>query len=269
MVDLSFTKDPDWIAEREKMWEPLAENLSEDMRKKEVEARKVYFFTGAQLENFPIADVGLLRFFPLQTPEGWDYVYEKLVRKPITFEEELNSWIFNQSSTRTPEQELAYWDYFFGPTFEPIVRSRVPVGRAGKIVEVKLSPIKVLGAILSGLSGWLRQGLYGNSPKWVSRKEFFHSLLPFVKPECFGESKDRIELKVGTLLISLMEYCKNYSPDTPINDPEHNREKFLKWFADCLEAGEGIPECVKSRWADVKSGKDLEPPKPPKRKLPG
>ena len=36
VIDLSFTKDPQWIAEREKMWGPLEEILKPEIRRKEL-----------------------------------------------------------------------------------------------------------------------------------------------------------------------------------------------------------------------------------------
>ena len=197
-------------------------------------------------------------YFPLQTAEGWDYAYRDLVSLQDVFRQELEMWIFNQSSTRTPEQELAYWDYFFGPTFEPIVRSRVPVGRAGKIVEVKLNPMRVLGDILAGLVVWVDEGAFGTQPKWVSRKFYFKSLIDYIKQISFDADNSSPEARVGRLISRLMKFSKNYTPKTPAVDPEQNREKFLEWFADSLNRSDGIPDCVKERWQKIKAGEEVE-----------
>ncbi|MBK8969879.1 MAG: hypothetical protein IPM37_00360 [Hahellaceae bacterium] len=258
VIDLSFTKDPQWIAEREKLWGPLEEILKPEIRRKELEAVRKYFFTGEQTKEYPLRDGERVGYFPLQTAEGWDYAYRDLVSLQDVFRQELEMWIFNQSSTRTPEQDLAYWDYFFGPTFEPIVRSRVPVGRAGKIVEVKLNSMRVLGAILAGFVNWVN-GSYGNRPKWVERKDYLSSLFPYISNDCFTETNvSRDEWRVGMLMDSLMKLATSFNPKTPVTDPEQNREKFLEWFADSLNRGDGIPDCVKERWQKIKAGEEVE-----------
>ena len=39
--------------------------------------------------------------------------------------------------------ELMLWDYFLTETFEPEVKSRVPVGRKKEIVSITLDPLEV------------------------------------------------------------------------------------------------------------------------------
>ena len=44
--DLSFTQNPEWIAEREECWKPIEEDLKSVNRKSKVALFKQLFFTG-------------------------------------------------------------------------------------------------------------------------------------------------------------------------------------------------------------------------------
>ena len=254
MVDLSFVKNPEWIAERKKCWQPIEEGLSDTFRKKEIEVIKHYFFTGELLDGFDIGDGALLGYFPLATPDGWDYVFQNLVNDPGSYERELYLFIGPNERVFTDEQQLAMWDYFLGEEYTPVVKSRVPVGASAEFVEFELSYLRVAGDILAAIATWLRMGSYGPEPKWVARKKYFYSLLACMPENCLTSPEPNSdEGRVNFLLCFIMECALNYKPKKRVKDPHKNREKFLEEFRGKLEADSTMPDCLKAKWAEVKA----------------
>ena len=73
-------KDPKWIEQRDEMW-VIALKVSEfkkEYRKKELEMIRHYFITGELRDGFPFLEQSnrLLKLFPIQTKEGYDYYYQ-------------------------------------------------------------------------------------------------------------------------------------------------------------------------------------------------
>ena len=64
------------------------------------------------------------------------------------------------------------WDYFLTETFEPEIKSRVPVGREKEIVSITLDPFHVLSMIQANISGFLGYGACGDWPKWLERPDY-------------------------------------------------------------------------------------------------
>ena len=77
MLDLSFTNDPQWQAERERLWQGIEKDLKANFRRKELSDLKHYFFTGEAIGTYASDDAGKIGYFPVQTEEGWDYVLER------------------------------------------------------------------------------------------------------------------------------------------------------------------------------------------------
>ena len=85
--DLSFTKHPAWIAEREIHWKPIEEFLKENNRKKTIEQLRKLFFTG-EIENAEDIREGFaLLYYPLQTAEAWDCLFQDARILPKCYKE--------------------------------------------------------------------------------------------------------------------------------------------------------------------------------------
>ena len=58
MLDLSFTNDPQWQAERERLWQGIEKDLKANFRRKELSDLKHYFFTGEAIGTYASDDAG-------------------------------------------------------------------------------------------------------------------------------------------------------------------------------------------------------------------
>jgi hypothetical protein len=85
--DLSITKNKDWIKKRELLWRPVSDALKENLRKKELDGVKHYFMTGEELPGHKMGDGASFSWFPIQTPESWDYLFEHVIKNPKEFED--------------------------------------------------------------------------------------------------------------------------------------------------------------------------------------
>ncbi len=183
MLDLSFTNDPQWQAERERLWQGIEKDLKANFRRKELNVIKHYFFSGELLEGYTISDGARFSYFPLQTNDAWDYILEEKLRSSASFEEILfdNFRDYSMEPHIAP-YELMVWDYFLTETFEPEVKSRVPVGIKNEIVTITLDPLEVLSMIQAQIHGFLENGSCGNWPKWLKRDTYYWSLWQYIVP---------------------------------------------------------------------------------------
>lgn len=76
-MDLSFTKDSNWVAQREMQWKAVEAPMREGLSRKKVEAIKHYFMTGEKSKT--ITDImTIISFFPAFTIEGIQYCLKKI-----------------------------------------------------------------------------------------------------------------------------------------------------------------------------------------------
>lgn len=255
-IDLSFTKDPEWIKQRDISWETWARDFKGDFNKKEIADMKQYFMTGIVGDSYG-DDSGKLHYFPLQTPEGWDYVFQNIItNNESSFKYELNL-VFQEgdsASFLTP-YELAKWDYFLGETFEPTITSRVPI--AGEKVVLELDPFDVFCRIAPGITGFLERGDSGDWPKWIQRADYFWSLWLFVTDDCFDEEDDfTTKGDAAHYTRRLINSIICIDKDQEYDDPNQTRPKFLKIMEEKLD--ELYPQlCPKLQalWDETKAKK--------------
>lgn len=253
MVDLSFTKDAKWIEERKQHWLPIRKSLSEDFRKKDLDKIEHYFFTG-DLSGYKLTDGAKFSYFPLQSPEAWDYILQDLLSDAASLEDIIYYHVIHDLSDRglyTFEQELQFWDYFIGERYEPIVKSRVPIKPTGQIAEVKLDLCRVLSVILSMLGGYCYYAKFDNQPKWVVKIEYLYSALDALQGANV-ESSQHFE-HVCTLVSMLLDLAVDFTPRKVADDPDKNREKFVMSFAQKMATLSNLPEPLKAIWDERKS----------------
>jgi hypothetical protein len=77
-INLEFTKNPQWIQNREYIWEQLKLGYSSELTRKQRETLHQYFLTGAAPENLEdINQFAYIDLFPLQTREGLFYCFKE------------------------------------------------------------------------------------------------------------------------------------------------------------------------------------------------
>jgi hypothetical protein len=260
VIDLSITQDPKWIKAREKLWKPISKHLSEDLRKEDLEKVHRYFMTGDrnELDSFgEFADGGAFCWHPIQTPESWDYLFQHVVKD----EQQYAYWFyfsFCDLSNRAlnAEQELAMWDYFAGDVFQPEVTSRVPVGKKGEKVSVKVDKGVVASHIGRFFNEWAT-GLYkGESPKYIHRINYYLSMLSdltnvdFLEKRHDGKPASKVGACVTLAFIRILwpQYSKKFT-----EQQVETREQFFAYLRNYLENME-MPAEMRVMWEKVKKG---------------
>lgn len=117
-MDLSFTKDPNWISQRELQWKEIENIYREGSTRKEVMALKNYFMTGENPASL-ISVSSIIKLFPAFTVEGIQYCLNNYVSSSISDEQ-----------LERIQQVLANQDFVVGVTPEKKrVYSNLPLGK--------------------------------------------------------------------------------------------------------------------------------------------
>lgn len=234
-IDLSFTKESEWIKQREEHWKPILKNLKGNYTKKEIADIKQFFMTGI-VGKTDDEDSEKFSYFPLQSFEGWGYVLQHEIKNQAEFRELFNETLQDRSNTDffpyMAPYELARWDYFLGETFEPTITSRVSI--AGEKVVLDLDPYDVFCRISPGFTGFLEyDNASGEWPKWVQRADYFWSLWPVFIDEDFSSESREVTKSVRFIsrLLKFVSGEKVYEYD----DPNQTRPKFLKIMEEKLD----------------------------------
>ena len=95
----------------------------------------MYFSAGEIASDFKDAGKGdgntsLLEWFPLVDVEGWDYVLSELTPRADIYQYEFYRSILGPAhGTSGIDSKSRYFDYYHPSEFQPLLRSRVPVGK--------------------------------------------------------------------------------------------------------------------------------------------
>lgn len=244
MVDLSFTQDPQWIEARKKVWLPIRKDLSDTSRKKHLDQLEHYVMTG-DLDGLSLGDGSKFLYFPLQNEEGWDYVFQHLIKKTEAFEDIFYMEVFSEHhlGILSEQQELDLWDYFLGDTYEPIIRSRVPLKPTGEIYEMKVDCFRVVQLISSQLLGYCYSGKFSNQPKWIVKLEYFYSAFSALT-EADMQGQHQLKNMCNLIEFLLDMAVHDLEPDERVDDPDQNREKFLQDFAEKMATFPHLPAAI-------------------------
>lgn len=121
-IDLSFTQDPEWVKNRQMAWEGIEDSLAEGRTKKELEARRRYFFSGVK-PTTALYPVEYIEYFPLPNQIGLGYVIgtfidEKKVKDhqyrsmQLAFSQNLEHWPGLKLDDRLQLFKLAHGDTY-------------------------------------------------------------------------------------------------------------------------------------------------------------
>ena len=256
MIDLSITKDPEWIKSREIVWNYLEEDFKEGLRKKELQELKTYFFTGVFPGQRDFADRAYFKWFPLQTPEGWGYVFEHLVKQEKVFEDSFYAALGDLTgSGLSSEQELAMWDYFAGEEFQPIVTSRVPIGKAANKISLNVDIGNIAAEFKLFMDRW-NSGSCDDEPKWKRRINYFISFVKSLPDASFIRREDgKPSMREGRCIKMVFNAVCNpaYGDDDHVLDGEklEIRKNFTNYLFGVFDYMD-MPSNMKSVWEEAK-----------------
>jgi hypothetical protein len=254
---LDITTNSDWIAAREKLWKPIGDDFKKDFRKKEIEKIHHYFMTGVLDSDYELTDVAKFSWFPIQTPAGWDYVLQYLIKEKKSFEKIFYFSLGDLSNRAMNEAEqLDLWDYFLGDSFQPTITSRVGVGKEGKPVVISVNHENVASEFNLNLGSWIK-GYYGNNPKWKNRFNYFLTMLPHMISLEFTHLADdgEFDLRVEYLIENIFRSICNppYGEYEPLDgNALLVRQDFITDAIKKIDLVE-MPPAMKKVWLQTKS----------------
>lgn len=262
-IDLSFTKDPVWIENRTLIWKPIEKNLSTDFSEKEILDVAQYFYTGNPGESYLLDDSGKFEYFPLQGRDAWDYILSNIVPKSSVFEDLVKGTLQDRSNEKffphMAPYELERWDYFFGDEFEPVVKSRVPVGNEQKLVSLNLDLCDVFCRMSPLYLGFLERGKGGDDPKWIKRSKYYWSMFPYLKNDFFNADEGTDEADSIYFVRRLFSCIVNIKIKKPYEDPNRTRTKFISEMEEEVEGMySSLCSGIQKLWDEAKSQKKLE-----------
>lgn len=244
--DLSFTQNPEWIAEREERWKPIEAFLKEDNRLARVKTIKKYFMTGV-CEDFELAKGGsIVLYCPLQTDEGWDWAFQnpKLLSPCFSkyWKGSLNS---NYSDFFwDKEARLRFFDYFHPATYQPVIKSRVPIGREQNVVEIQVDVYELFDNMCGLMCGFVRSAQH---TVVSSRLDYFFSCL-----DSLSDLENSNPQNQGTIVFFVEWFINqyfNFSPKIEISDPAEQKA-FLTRFYNHI-ANNPVHPSIKAIWQKV------------------
>ena len=257
MIDLSITKDPDWIKHRENLWKVIAKDLKEGLRKKDLEKVHHYFMTGSLRDGETLTDAAAFGWFPIQTPDAWDYLFQYVI-KDKKYYEYFFYFSFADLSHRALnlDEELAMWDYFAGNAFQPIVTSRVPVGMEGNHVSFEVDKGEVAAVFWCFVDDWANGKKLNNNYKMNSRINYLLTMLNHINDEeCLqkdnnGNPASRAVYAIRGIFRSVC--CPQFGVKQELDaDSLRIRQEFFSGFRLKLDETP-MPSAMKQLWEETK-----------------
>jgi hypothetical protein len=162
MLDLSFTKDPEWRRQREAEWKNIENFMKDEFTKKELEVERRYFMDGELTthKKYTVNDVAKILYYPLKTPDAWEYIMQNLMegriypQEPEGYNRFLQGMLITVSqrmdnSAWTHEEQCTLFSWLLGDTFERELTTKVPIGpRQRRPVHI-LNPTRVFMSAIS------------------------------------------------------------------------------------------------------------------------
>ena len=263
MLDLNFTKDPEWRRQREEQWAKERDFLKDEFKKKELEVYQRYFIDGelTTYKDFTVNDVFKILYFPLKTPEAWEYIMQNLMegrvnpRDPEGYNGFLLGMLITVSQRMdrtawTHEEQCTLFSWLLGDTFERELTTKVPIGpRQRRPVHI-LNPTRVFMSAISPVYFWLKDAELDYEPVWTNKLDYLMSLIPLVDERVFDvELHDRsVRTKEGKVIVDtqrrlqhILSWMKDYVPDEKPKGSIDNHKRFLADFKQRIEALEPKP----------------------------
>src|SRR5690606_2092904 len=261
-MDLSFTKNPEWIEQRERQWKEIEGPYRDGSSRKEVALVKHYFMTGEKPDK--ILDVGtILRLFPVFTVEGIQYCLNNYVSSSVSDEQykRIQHLLANQDSVVgvTFQEKKTIFEFTFGELYSK--HRGFPFSIAGDTVlrEISVSS-NYLFSLGTGVYSFIKRNEHYYTKHWLYLHDYLFSILPYVEKRIFFEDtlKEKIFLDEarGDIIRSRLEYIMNacFKLPNPSENPEDDQERivYLNEFRLRMDALEEPVE-LKQIWESIKA----------------
>lgn len=218
MIDLSFTKDPQWIEARQKKWDLIKEYHGDGLSKKQREQVYQYFMYGTAPKK--ISDFYFTTYFnlfPLQTVEGYRFVAANYFAPTEWTERELESFIgailFAESEEANKLEKRAIFKYCLGDRYEPGLKFPFLIGKETEHRSFDPDPSRLFGKLNTQLIGWIYDPHYESGQRIAPYLlDFFFSLIPYQLPENLShhipkDPADEQDYEIRSKIKNLIHVC--------------------------------------------------------------
>lgn len=260
-MDLSFTKDPNWISQRELQWKEIENIYRERSTRKEVMALKNYFMTGENPASL-ISVSSIIKLFPAFTVEGIQYCLNNYVSSSISDEqlERIQQVLANQDFVVgvTPEKKKGIFEFTFGKVYEK--RRAFPFLISNEVLEKEiLLSSNYLIESGTGVYSFIKRNKKIHTNHWLRLHDFLFSLFSFVDKRIYDEDAQKAG-GVGGIAVDIirsrLDYIMNacFKLPNPSENPEDDQERivYLNEFRLRMDALEEPVE-LKQIWESIKA----------------
>jgi len=217
MIDLSFTKDPQWIEERQKKWDLIKEDYCDGLSKKQREQVYQYFMFGTppkKISDFYFTEYFTL--FPLQTIEAHRFIAANYFAPNEWTEREwgsfINSVLLTESEEVGKQEKLVHFTHYFGNVYEAGRKFPFLIGQEDQFRPFDLDPRVLFRKLNNQLNSWIYDPEYKSDQRIAPYLlEYFFSLIDYQLPEAMShnipaeptdERNDEIKSRVRCVILA-------------------------------------------------------------------
>lgn len=192
---LDITQDPQWIAQREVLWQAERHSIAEGLTKKQLEDIRTFFFTGVPRKNSWLPPARMLESFPVFTVEGLAWCLQTYgVSENNDFpaggpDYMVVQQLFCSRLSGVPglgrEEQFQLFKYVFGDTYDLGRKFPFMIGQEGIFRPIELHVNHLFSDAMSTCI-WLRRA-NEEEPLWSNLLDFFTSLIPHVDVRVFEQ----------------------------------------------------------------------------------
>lgn len=262
--NLAFTRDPEWIAQREKLWKRVENQVAEGLSRKVYNRWKTFFFTGEMIGEGRLDQGGLLEFYPKFDLEGMQAFLLDPPFLPVTDSDyQTIQSLFAINVDRTPgvtlEQAVAYFTHVFGERYDP--HRRFPFDIAG---EADRRSITLHQNLMFAYGTTIYNAI--NNPRrevshWFKLLDYFFSLFPYVERRFFDVEKTEIRENIqgGVRLSKIQSRFRKmlqwaFDPSAVVANHPHREIvlTYLEDFRSRMDNMENYPGQLEELWVSIK-----------------
>jgi len=262
-MDMSFTRDPDWIHRREALWKETVKkfDIGNGSPQERVERLHTYFLTGELVEGNPRDVRSRLFYFPAMNIEAVEHVLKHNMPDGVNDNDITALKIFfaggidNVPGSRT-DAALEIFKHVFGETYSPDWTLPFQIGNEENFRTSELNP-NPLFAFGASIEQWWRYPQMGRSI-WKHLQDYWFSLLDHVDPVLYRPGDKRSSpkgvhrrLTQGQLKSLLGKCAHQIDPSNGAPEGEERRQ-YMRAFRERMEALTH-PDELLALWETVKN----------------
>lgn len=267
-MDLSFTQTPEWIKERETLWENEVCEFDDDTSRSDIKWLKSYFMTGILPKTKKRLFCSRIEYFPSFTIEGIQFALKNNFPEGVSDEDykyfvKIFTARLNNIPGVTTNNRAELFKYVFGVTYQANRKFPFLIGDEQEHRPLNYHPNWLL---FTGtrVEYWLKSN---DEPEhyWSLLLDYFFSLIPEVNPKIFVDSYPEgcayddlgggVDWAGGQEgFYGLLKTCAHYVDPTNGAPEGESRRKYVREFNKRMDNLAVYPLNLKDSWGKLKAG---------------